>query len=121
MFDYKIFTGTLAWLFHRISGLVLIFYLSLHVWVVHHLAVSPDSFNTIMKLLSEPLFKFVEVPLLGAVLYHAINGIRVILIEYPWGNKYQKELFYFSFAISTLLTLVGAWYLLGPVFSCMGV
>jgi succinate dehydrogenase / fumarate reductase cytochrome b subunit len=112
LFDYKFHFGTIAWLFHRISGLALIFYLSLHVWVVHHLAVSPAKFDEMMAILGSPLFKFAEVALLAAVVYHAINGIRVILVEYPWGNANQKVLFYASFGITLLVTGVGGYVLL---------
>ena len=112
MFDYKFHLGTLAWLFHRISGLALIFYMTLHVWVVHHLSVSPESFNQMMELLAHPVFKVAEVGLLAAVLFHSLNGIRVILVEYPWGNKYQKELFGLCFGIAAAVTAIGGFYLL---------
>ena len=118
MFDYKVHLGTAAWLFHRISGLALIFYMTLHVWVVHHLAISPEKFNEMMLLLAHPVFKFAEVGLLAAVMFHSLNGIRVILVEYTWGNKYQKELFGLCFGISAAITVIGGTYLLWPIIKC---
>jgi succinate dehydrogenase / fumarate reductase cytochrome b subunit len=112
LFDYKLHVGTIAWLFHRISGLVLIFYLSLHVWVVHYIAESPEQFNKLMEFLALPIFKLAEVGLMAAILYHAFNGLRIILAEYVWGNANQKVLFWVSFITSTILTLIGAWFLL---------
>lgn len=111
MFDYKFHAGTVAWLFHRISGLVLIFYLCLHVWVVHYISESPETFNQLMEFLASPLFKLAEVGLLAAVLYHALNGIRVILVEYLWANLNQKVLFYVTFSVSAILTFVGFLFL----------
>lgn len=116
MFDYKFHVGTIAWLFHRISGLALIFYLSLHVWVVHYLAENPATFDNLMKFLASPIFKLAEVGLLAAILYHAFNGLRLMCVEFVWGNTNQKQLFWLSFITSTVATLIGAWYLLVDVF-----
>lgn len=115
LFNHKMYLGTIAWIFHRISGIALIFYLVIHVWVVHHLSYGPESFDKIMAFLSSPLFKLSEVALLAAILYHSINGIRLIIVEFPLGNKYQKELFLISFGISSLLTLLGGYFLLKPL------
>jgi len=112
LFDYKLHVGTIAWLFHRISGLVLIFYLSLHIWVVHYIAESPEKFDALMAFLAQPIFKLAEVGLMAAILYHSINGFRIVLVDYVWGNANQKVLFWISFGISTVLTLIGAYFLL---------
>lgn len=111
MFDYKFHMGMLAWIFHRLSGLALIFYLCLHVWVVHYVAESPETFDNLMAILSSPLFKLGEVALLAAVLYHGINGIRVIMVEWLPCNLIQKPLFYLSFVVSGALTFLGFLYL----------
>lgn len=111
MFDYKFHAGSWAWLFHRISGLALIFYLCLHVWVVHFLAESPETFNKLMEFLSSPLFKLAEVALLAAILYHGINGLRVILVEWLWGNLNHKLMFYAIFGVCAVLTFLGFLYL----------
>jgi succinate dehydrogenase / fumarate reductase, cytochrome b subunit len=115
LFNYKFHIGTIAWLFHRISGLALIFYLSLHVWVVHYLAESPQTFDTLMNFLASPLFKFAEVGLLAAIIYHSLNGVRVILSEYKWGNANQKALFYFAFGITLLVTAIGGFILVKDI------
>ena len=78
---------------------------------MHYIAVSPETFNTLMTIMSSPIFKLAEVALLAGVLYHALNGIRLILVEFLWANKLQKELFYVTFAVSGLLTMVGFYYL----------
>ena len=81
---YRFHVGTWAWVFHRISGLALVLYLPLHVWVTHHIARGPDQFNRVMEAMNTPMFKVFEVALLAAVLYHAFNGIRVIMIDLDW-------------------------------------
>jgi succinate dehydrogenase / fumarate reductase cytochrome b subunit len=91
---YRWRTGAIAWLFHRVSGLALTLYLALHVWVTHHVVQGPESFNRIMGLLSSPPFKIVELALLAAIVYHAFNGIRILVIDFTQGSKYHKPLFW---------------------------
>jgi succinate dehydrogenase / fumarate reductase cytochrome b subunit len=48
-----------------------------------------------------------EIALVGAVIYHALNGIRIILIDF-WrfgGTRYERPLFYAMFALTILLTI----------------
>ena len=112
---YKWKTGMLAWLLHRLTGLGLIFYLSLHVFVTrafHDAAVIPDAvmrtqrFAEIYGLLTNPLFGLLEIALVGAVLYHALNGIRVLIIDFGDGARYHKRLWCGMMAIFVILMLI---------------
>jgi succinate dehydrogenase / fumarate reductase cytochrome b subunit len=90
---YRMHIGTLAWILHRLSGLGLIFYLVLHVWVIAHLIGGEESFDGIMEFLSTPLFKFLEIGLVGTILYHLFNGLRITLIDMGVLIERQKLLF----------------------------
>jgi len=112
---YRIHTGTLAFIFHRISGITLIFYLPLHIWVTHFISSNPGRFDKTMAFLSQPLFKFAEVALLGAILYHVMNGIRIILIDLDIikTKVAQKAAFWVLFiAMFPVLLWVGYVFLL---------
>jgi len=112
---YRIHTGTLAFIFHRISGIALIFYLPLHIWVTHFISSNPGQFDKIMVFLALPIFKFAEVALLGAILYHAMNGIRIILIDLDIikTKVAQKAVFWVLFiAMFPVLLWVGYVFLL---------
>ena len=113
---YRIHLGTLAWILHRLSGLALIFYLLLHVWVIHHLINGPKSFDEIMQSFNTPLFKFLEIGLVGVILYHLFNGLRITLIDMGVLVERQKLLF----AIAVILWLA-SWFAIGAVmFSRIG-
>jgi succinate dehydrogenase / fumarate reductase cytochrome b subunit len=90
---YRIHLGTLAWILHRLSGLALIFYMLLHIWVIHHLVVGEKSFDVVMEFLGTPLFKFLEIGLVGVIMYHLFNGLRVTLIDMGVMVEKQKMLF----------------------------
>src|ERR1700709_15963 len=57
-------------------------------WVVRG---SPEAYNQVIDTYKTPLIGLMEMGLVVAVLYHALNGIRVILIDF-WqhGPKYQR-------------------------------
>ncbi len=77
-------TGTWAWVLNRLSGLGLVFYLVLHIVVIHFVRQGPESFDALMGFLSTPLWRFLEWGLLGIILYHSFNGIRIVMIDLGW-------------------------------------
>ena len=90
---YRIHLGTAAWILHRLSGLGLIFYLLLHIWVIHHLIGGKESFDGVMQFFNNPLFKFLEIGLVGVILYHLWNGLRVTLVDIGFMVERQKTMF----------------------------
>lgn len=86
---YRLHAGYIAWLLQRISGLALVLYLVMHIYVIHNIARGREAFNEIMGIVQSPMFHLAEAALLGAVVYHGINGIRVILLDY--GSAADKE------------------------------
>ncbi|HEY3129841.1 MAG TPA: succinate dehydrogenase, cytochrome b556 subunit [Acidobacteriota bacterium] len=103
------YAGTLAWLIQRVTGILLLFYLLLHVRTVHKLSEGPEAFNAAMALFRHPLFKLLEIALLGTVILHALNGIRITVIDLGIGQEKQRELFWgFTLALGALLFLAGA-------------
>ena len=90
---YRIHLGTAAWILHRLSGLALIMYMLLHIWVIHHLIGGEESFDGIMDFFNNPLFKALEIGLVGVILYHLWNGLRVTLVDIGVAVERQKQVF----------------------------
>ena len=114
---YRFHTGYVAWLFNRISGIVVVFYLAAHVWVTHHLAHGPEAYGEVMAFLSSPLFALLEIGLIGVVLYHVMNGIRVILVDFGRAVWTQKRTFWILMAIGVVLFVFCVWGLVGSLFA----
>lgn len=110
--NYYMFTGSWAWILHRLSGLALIFYLTLHIWVVNSLTAGPKAFNRVMNFLASPLFKYLEVGLWAVILFHAFNGVRVVIVDFSRGSLFHKKMFYLFIAIAFLLWLAGSYVIL---------
>lgn len=100
--------GSFAWFLHRVAGVLLSSYLVIHIWVVRTVSQGPEGFNRIMAAVQTPLFILFEVGLLGTVLYHSLNGIRLLLIDTGWGVRHQKGLFVLLFLTGMVLVVMGA-------------
>ena len=113
--NYYKFVGSWAWILHRLAGLALIFYITLHIWVINTLTKGPDKFNNVMDFLNSPLFKFLEVGLWGVILFHAFNGIRIIIIDFLEGAVSHKKIFYIFIIIAFLLWVIGGYRILSHI------
>lgn len=85
--------GVWAFWFHRLTGLLILFYLLLHILVVSSIVASRASFDGAMLFVKNPIFVALEIGLIGTVLLHGLNGIRLILFDLGYGIGKQKELF----------------------------
>lgn len=108
-------TGMWAWTLHRISGLALSAYLIVHIIVISSSARGPSgvNFNSLLATLTQPFFLVLDLLLWAAVLYHTLNGIRVLLFDAGIGVRHQKEIFWGLMAIA-VLAWVGGIVLIFP-------
>ena len=113
--SYYKFTGSWAWILHRLSGLALIFYLSAHIWVISTISKGEEGFETVMGILNTPVFKVLEVGLWGVILFHAFNGIRVVLVDFLKGALYHKKLFYILMFFAFVLWVTGSYLLVSHI------
>ena len=76
-------TGMWAFVLHRITGLGLVFYILLHTILMGGSLLSgkEDFDATLSVLMGNPVFEVLDIMLLGAVLYHGFNGIRILLFD----------------------------------------
>ncbi|HEU4515582.1 MAG TPA: succinate dehydrogenase, cytochrome b556 subunit [Nocardioidaceae bacterium] len=85
--------GMWSWVAHRITGVTLFFFLFAHVIDTAMVRVSPEAYNTAVETYKNPIVGVMEIGLVAAVLFHAFNGIRIILVDF-WGNgpRYQRQM-----------------------------
>jgi succinate dehydrogenase / fumarate reductase, cytochrome b subunit len=106
--------GLGAWAFwlHRLSGLLLVFYLLMHIGVISTGISGKSDFNAAMGFLKAPIFVALEMGLVATVLVHGFNGVRIVLFDLGVGVKKQKEIFIALMAIAVvpfLAAVVVAW------------
>lgn len=104
---YRGKVGMWSWVLHRITGVAIFFFLLVHVLDTSLVRLSPEAYNAVVATYKTPLVGLGELGLVAAIVYHAFNGLRVILIDF-WrkGVKYQNVMFWVVIAL-TLVVLAG--------------
>ncbi|WP_436492248.1 succinate dehydrogenase, cytochrome b556 subunit [Actinokineospora sp. HUAS TT18] len=105
--------GMWSWVAHRITGVLTFFFLFAHVLDTALVRVSPNAYDEIIETYKTPIVNLIEVGLVGAVLYHALNGIRVMLVDF-WekGARYQKQMLWVILGLWVLVMIPGAYFML---------
>ncbi|MGA8979845.1 MAG: succinate dehydrogenase, cytochrome b556 subunit [Pedococcus sp.] len=87
--------GMWTWVAHRISGVLIFLFLFAHVLDTALVRVSPDAYNEVMEAYKNPVVGLAEAGLVAAVIFHALNGLRIIAVDF-WskGPKYQRQMFW---------------------------
>jgi succinate dehydrogenase / fumarate reductase cytochrome b subunit len=88
---YRGRSGHWSWVAHRISGLAILSFLVIHVWDTANAHFYPELYEWSLALFKNPVFGAGEVGVMAAVLYHAINGIRITILDFrPELWKHQQ-------------------------------
>lgn len=87
--------GMWSWVLHRITGVAIYFFLLVHILDTALVRVSPEAYNAVIGAYKTPVMGLGELALVGAILFHAFNGLRIILVDF-WeaGTRHQRTLFW---------------------------
>ena len=66
----------------------------MHMWVIGSINQGPEVFNARLNIVQTPFFKLAEIALLAAVVYHGLDGIRLLMVNWFKVTSYRKSLFY---------------------------
>ncbi|MGR2753949.1 succinate dehydrogenase, cytochrome b556 subunit [Agromyces arachidis] len=98
--------GMWSWVLHRITGVAIFFFLLVHILDTSLVRVSPEAYNAVIAAYQTPIMGLGEVALVGAIVFHAFNGLRVILVDFwSWAMRNQRVLFYVVIALWVLTML----------------
>lgn len=101
---YKGQSGMWSWLLHRITGLGILLFLFVHIVDISLISFGPPAYNEGVLLFDTVEVRILSLALIGAVLFHAFNGVRIMIIDF-WrkGVRYQALMF----LIALIITVVG--------------
>lgn len=100
IYTYRGGPGMIAWALHRIAGVGVVLFLSLHIFDIFLMQFGPDIFDDLLFLYRHPLLRASEVLLLFGLLYHALNGLRIIILDLiPSTARFQIQLWYVQMII----------------------
>jgi succinate dehydrogenase / fumarate reductase, cytochrome b subunit len=105
--------GMWSWVAHRITGVLTFFFLFAHVLDTALVRVSPNAYDKVINLYKNPFVNLMELGLVGAVLYHALNGLRVMLVDF-WahGPRYQRLMLWVIIAVWIVVMVPSAYFML---------
>jgi succinate dehydrogenase / fumarate reductase cytochrome b subunit len=113
--------GQWSWLVHRITGIGILLFLIVHIIDTFFVVAYPALYDHTVSIyggvvtgLGESIngyywglrwaFRLGELALIACVLFHAVNGVRVILFDFwPGAAVYQKEL---AWAVLTVFAAI---------------
>ena len=112
--------GMWTWVLNRITGVSVFFFLLVRVLDTALVRVSPQAYDLVIASYKTPIVNLLEVGLVGAVLYHALNGLRVILVDF-WakGPRYQRQMTWAIAIVWVVLMLPGTYFMLKHTFEAM--
>lgn len=79
---YRGRAGQWAWILHRVTGVGVLLFLLVHIVDTAFIGWGPELYNKAMAVYRLPVFRVGEVLLAGCVLFHALNGVRIIIIDF---------------------------------------
>ena len=96
-----------AFALHRLSGLGLVAYLYLHLLILNTLRQGPQAWDGFVTIMRSPLVLGLDAVLLFGILFHGLNGLRLALVEWGLGLRWQQAAFWVCLAASLTLTVLG--------------
>jgi succinate dehydrogenase / fumarate reductase cytochrome b subunit len=90
---YKGSPGQWSWLAHRITGVAVILFLFAHIVDTAVVGWGPEAYNRVTAVYHNWVVKLLELGLVAAVLYHAINGVKIMVFDFwPSTTRHMKPI-----------------------------
>jgi succinate dehydrogenase / fumarate reductase cytochrome b subunit len=108
--------GQWSWALHRITGVAIFLFLLAHIIDTALVGFGPEVYNRVIAVYHNPIVRLMEIALALLVLFHALNGLRIIVIDFvPKAADRHKELFGVVVGLFMMLA-VPALYFMGRGF-----
>ncbi|MEK6974739.1 MAG: succinate dehydrogenase, cytochrome b556 subunit [Candidatus Thermoplasmatota archaeon] len=103
---YQLKEGQIAYILHRVTGVAVVLFLFVHLVENFFLLMGEDAYNKAIGIYDTWYFRLGEFALIAAVVYHAFNGTRIVVIDF-WqaSTKYQKQMWYAVMVLSAVILL----------------
>lgn len=112
--------GHLLYIGHRLAGLGTLLFLAIHIVDTSFAYFWPAGYGHALELYRNPVFMVGEILLVAAVIFHGVNGLKIILNDtFPhWWNKVPERSAFWRVAVITLLLWAPAAYMMGRSLYC---
>lgn len=80
------YRNVIGWYLQRITGALLVALLAAHFWVEHFMSAELRrgdlTYEAILRRIANPVWQFIDIAFLLVALYHGLNGLRNIVLDY---------------------------------------
>lgn len=104
--------GWWAFALNRFTGLILVLYLLAHFAVLSLLLQGESGWNRLLELFGSTPFLVGDVLLIAAVIFHGLNGLRVIALTLGLGTRRHALGVAVVIGLSAALVAVAGWAIL---------
>jgi succinate dehydrogenase / fumarate reductase cytochrome b subunit len=113
---YKGKSGQWSFVAHRASGILVFFFLLLHIVDVSLINFrGGDLYNDVHELYGNILLRIFECGLLFALLFHSLNGLRIVMVDFfPGAVRRERLLTTWVVALTLLAGIPGSIVILWP-------
>ena len=97
---YRGSEGQWSWIAHRVTGVAIILFLFAHIVDTALVGWGPNAYNRVVNVYKNPIVGLLELGLVAAVIYHALNGLRIMAIDFwPKLVDRNRQLIYATMTI----------------------
>jgi succinate dehydrogenase cytochrome b subunit len=119
--------GQWSWLIHRVTGLGVLIFLVVHIIDTFLVVAYPAEYDFTIDIYGGVWagtyywflrwgFRFAELGLIACVLFHAINGVRIVLFDFwPGASDQQRRIFWVAMAVFAAIMLPVTWVVLAAL------
>jgi succinate dehydrogenase, cytochrome b556 subunit len=105
-------SGHVLWLLHRITGLGVVVFLGTHIFGMSMATFNPSLHEAMLAVYKTPLFSVGEIVLAACLIFHAVNGTRIAILELR-PSLWQKQ------EVATRWSIIITLILLAPTIIIM--
>ena len=119
--------GQWSWLIHRITGLGVLAFLIVHIIDTFLVVAYPAEYDFTVDIYGGVFagtyywwlrwgFRLAELALIACVLFHAVNGVRIVLFDFwPKSSDHQRRIFWVAMGVFVAIMLPVTWVVLGAL------
>jgi len=110
--------GQIAWMLHRVTGVGVFLFLAGHIFNIFLMSFPSHVFNSVLYLYHGWPFQLLNIfGLYFGLLYHALNGIRVMIVDFwPGAGRYQVPLWRLQMVVLVVVFVPSAGIMLARLF-----
>ena len=104
--------GMWPWLGQRVTAVLVIVTIMVHLVLTHYIAIGELSFENIGERLAGGAVLVNDIVLLVAVVYHALNGLRMVVLDWGLTRSGGRRVFdVVLWLVGSLAIVYGIWAL----------